>query len=315
LIADGVPKVDLTTKPFPGRFVELTSPYGQVRLFVRDTGSSCSETGVFLHGLAGSSTNWTDLAGVLSVRLRGIAIDLPGFGRSEPPRGFEFTREAQALVVIRLLEELGGRPVHLFGNSFGGAVAIEVAARRPELVSTLTLLAPAMPDLRPDLRRVSDPRMVLAALPLVGGRARRQLAAVSVRERCERIMRLCFADPDAVPPHRLAEAVEEAEARTGLAWAGPALARTTAELLRSWIQPSGRSLWPLLAEITAPALVVWGSADRLISVRKAPRTARTLRRGRLLVLPRTGHVAQMERPQVVARAVLAMLEEARAGTW
>jgi pimeloyl-ACP methyl ester carboxylesterase len=49
--------------------------------------------------------------------------------------------------------------VHLVGNSFGGAVALTVAARRPELVRTLTLVSPAMPDLRPDPRRVSDPRL------------------------------------------------------------------------------------------------------------------------------------------------------------
>jgi len=53
---------------------------------------------------------------------------------------------------------------------------------------------------------------------------------------------------------------------------------------------------------------VWGAQDRLVTVRKALRTARSLPRGRLLVLPRTGHVAQMERPVTVARAVLGMWE-------
>lgn len=111
-----------------------------------------------------------------------------------------------------------------------------------------------------------------------------------------------------VPPHRFAEAVEEFAERDGLPWAGHALGRTTVELVRSWLVPPTKSLWRLLSQVSAPALVVWGAADRVVSVRRAPRTARLLPRGRLLVLPRTGHVAQVERPTVVARAVLGLVE-------
>jgi pimeloyl-ACP methyl ester carboxylesterase len=67
--------------------------------------------------------------------------------------------------------------------------------------------------------------------------------------------------------------------------------------------------------VTVPTLVVWGTEDKLVSVRKAPRTARLLPKARLLVLPRTGHVAQMERPVTVARAVLGMWERAEADSW
>ncbi|MCI2417759.1 alpha/beta fold hydrolase [Saccharopolyspora sp. K220] len=309
LVADGIPPVDLTAKPPPGRHVELATRWGPLWLHLRETpgASPTAPTAVHLHGLAGSSTNWTDLAGLLAVRLRSIALDLPGFGRSEPPAGFTFTRQANAHVVIRFLEQLDARPVHLSGNSFGAAVAIEVAALRPDLITSLTLISPAMPDLRPNPWRLSDPRIALAMLPMVGGATRRQLAAVPPADRAVQLMRLCFADPDAVPPHRLAEAVAEFEERAVLPWAGPALGRTTRELVHSWLVPPGRSLWHRLPEIIAPALVVWGSDDRVVTVRKAPRAAALLPRGRLLVLPRTGHVAQMERPQMVARAVLGLV--------
>ena len=63
--------------------------------------------------------------------------------------------------------------MHLFGNSMGGAISMIVAAAQPDLVRTLTLVSPAVPDLRPRLRRVSDPRMPLAFLPVVGTRVRR----------------------------------------------------------------------------------------------------------------------------------------------
>ncbi|MER6991736.1 alpha/beta fold hydrolase [Saccharopolyspora hirsuta] len=311
LAVDGVPPVDLTAKPPPGRHLQLATSWGPLRLHVRETPGPAADAGtaVHLHGLAGSSTNWTDLAALLSVRLRSIAVDLPGFGRTEPPPGFPCTREANAEAVVALLAQLPG-PVHLSGNSFGAAVAVEVAAQRPDLVATLTLISPAMPDLRLDPRRLSDPRIALAMVPVLGARTRRQLATVTAAERAAQLMRLCFADPGVVPPHRFAEAVAEFEERERLPWAGPALGRTTVELVRSWLVPPARSLWRRLPEISAPTLVVWGAEDRVVSVRKAPRTALLVPRGKLLVLPRTGHVAQMERPRIVARALLGLVDSA-----
>jgi pimeloyl-ACP methyl ester carboxylesterase len=312
LAAEEVAPVDLPAAPPPGRHIVLPgSPEASVH--VRETpGPPGAPTAVHLHGLAGSSTNWTDLAALLSPEVRSIAVDLPGFGFSAPAEGFEFTREANAELVIQLLAELGTGGVQLSGNSFGAAVAIEVAAQRPDLVSSLTLISPAMPDLRPDPRRLSDPRLALAMLPLVGGPARRAMARLSPQQRVDQLLRLCFAVPDSVPQERVLQVAAEFAERAALPWAGPSLTRTTIELGRSWLRPPSRSLWRRLAEIRARSLVVWGSEDRVVSVRKAPRTATLLPRGRLLVLPRTGHVAQMERPGVVARAMLGML---RADAW
>lgn len=311
-----LPPMDLSAKPPPGRYVEVSTPSGALRLHVRETPGPGRDAplALYVHGLAGSATNWTDLAGLLDSRLRGIAVDLPGFGRTEPPPDFDFGRQAHAEVVIGLLEALD-RPVHLFGNSFGGAVGIEVAVQRPDLVATLTLISPAMPDLRPDPRRVSDPRIALAWLPLIGSRMRRAMAATTPRERAERLMRLCFAHPELIPPHRVDEAAEEFREYAQLPWIGPALGRTTRGLLRSWVSAQSQSLWGLLGRVTAPTLVLWGDSDRLVHVGKAPRTANLLARGRLLVLPHTGHVAQIERPRMVARAALGMLEAVEAGTW
>jgi pimeloyl-ACP methyl ester carboxylesterase len=61
--------------------------------------------------------------------------------------------------------------------------------------------------------------------------------------------------------------------------------------------------------VQAPTLLVWGDQDRLVDVSLAPRAAAAFRDSRLLVLPGVGHVAQLERPEVVARAFLGMREE------
>lgn len=305
-----LPPLEPVLPPWPATFDQV----GGARLHIRRTPGPDGVPAVYVHGLGGSSTNWTDLAGLLAPVAGGTALDLPGFGYSEPADGFDFSLEAHAEVVARHIEDVGA-PVHLLGNSMGGAIALIVAARRPELLRTLTLISPAMPDRRPDPRRLSDPRMAFAYLPLVGARVRRQLAALGPRERAAQVIKLCFADPSKFAESRLDELAEEHGARAGFAWAGPALARSTFGIFRAWSAVGKASLWALVPRVTTPTLVVWGLRDRVISVRRATRTARALPHARLLVLPRTGHVAQMERPVVVAKAVLGMWEHVEAGTW
>ncbi|MPY78577.1 MAG: alpha/beta fold hydrolase [Actinophytocola sp.] len=301
-----MPPLDRTLPPWPGGYEEA----GGVGLHIRRTEPGLSpdgaDTAVYVHGLGGSSTNWTDLGALLAPWGSGIAVDLPGFGFSEPEPGFDFTLAAHADQVARFIAGLGNGPVHLLGNSMGGAVAALLAGSRQELVKTLTLISPAVPDLRPLPSRLSDPRMALAYLPVVGRTVRRQLAAMTSRERAERVIELCFADPSSFPESRLAELADEHGARLHLPWALTALNRTTTDIIRVWLARGPRSIWTALRAVTAPSLVVWGDRDKVISARKAKRTARMLRNGTLLMLPEVGHVAQMEQPTAVAEAVLGL---------
>lgn len=306
-----LPPLDHDRVAWPGRELLV----GPVPMHVREVPGPAAETGVYVHGLGGSSTNWTDLAALLSVRMNSLLVDLPGFGHSRPPAGYDYTLRSHTGAVAGFIDGLGRGPVHLFGNSMGGAIAMLVASQRPDLVRSLTLVSPAVPDLRPRPGRLSDPRMALVWLPVVGGRARRALAALSDRERAEQLLRLCFAQPELIPPQRVAAAAAEFRARRAMPWSSAALGRSMVGLVRTWLARKPASLWTAASRITAPTLVIWGTEDRLVSVRKAARTAAALRNGRLLVLPRCGHVAQMECPEPVARATLGMLDAAPAGRW
>lgn len=314
-LADPALLADVTEQDplWPGR----NRTFGDVTVYVRETPGPGPDapTAVYLHGLGGAASNWTDLAGLLAGQAEGVAIDLPGFGLSPPAARPDYRMAAQARIVARILDARGGGPAHVLGNSMGGGIALLLAAARPDLVRTLTLISPAMPDLRPDLRRLSDIRMALAVLPFVGRRARRALAGLTAREQVLRMLDLCFFEPGRASPSRIEQAEAELVEQLAMPWAGRAGNAAAGAIFRDWLAPARRSLWAAARTVRAPALVVWGARDRVISVRKAPRTARTLPAGRLLVLPRTGHTAQMERPVTVARAVLGMWQAAADGTW
>jgi pimeloyl-ACP methyl ester carboxylesterase len=282
------------------------------QVFVRTTPSTSSdaEPALYVHGLGGASTNWTDLAALLSPRLAGEALDLPGFGRSGPSPDGDYSIAAHARVVTSYLQNSGRGPVHLFGNSMGGAVAIVVASARPELVRTLTLVSPAVPDYRPSLR--GDPRLALLLVPGVGPHVMSRTSRTPAEDRVRAVLELCFADPSRVPQHRIEEAVAEVAGRTGMRWASTAMVGSLRSIAGTYLRAGDRSMWARIARIEAPSLVIWGDRDRLVDVRVAPRVATTIPDARLLVLPGVGHVAQMEQPVASAAAVMGLLEDAGA---
>jgi len=148
---------------WPGELADL----GGYSVFVRTAPSADREPALFVHGLGGSSRNWTDLMDLLRPGLDSAALDLPGFGDSPPRPDGRYSIDALAHTTATLIERQGRGPVHLVGNSLGGAVSLRLAARRPHLVKTLTLISPALPDPHPRLDLVRFP---LVGLPGLGSR-------------------------------------------------------------------------------------------------------------------------------------------------
>jgi len=188
---------------------------------------------------------------------------------------------AQARTVVAYLEHRAAGPVHLVGNSMGGVATLLVAATRPDLVRTLTLISPAMPSLRP--RRGSDIVMPLLLLPGIGRYAQRRLDALPPQRRAAGLIRICFADPAAVPRNRVDEAIAEIARRRELPWATDAFTAALRGLARSYLVLGPRSLWKQAGLVRAPTLVVWGSEDQLVPVELAGRTAASVPDSRLLV--------------------------------
>jgi pimeloyl-ACP methyl ester carboxylesterase len=301
-----LPAVDTSIPPWPGETVRV----GDLHLHVRRTPGppGGGEPAVYVHGLGGAATNWTDYAGLLATRMDGEALDLPGFGHAGPAPTGRYGVADQAAAVVAYLEHRGGGPVHLVGNSLGGVAALLVAAERPELVRTLTLVAPAMPWLRP--RRGSDLAVPMLLVPGIGTYAQRRLDGLPPERRAAGLLQLVFAEPESVPRNRVEETIAEMARRQRLPYAGDAFTASLRGLARSYLVAGPRSLWRKAAQVTAPTLVVWGTADRLVPVALAARTAAAVPHSRLLVLPNVGHVPQLEAAEPTARATLALIEDA-----
>ncbi|MFJ3666247.1 alpha/beta fold hydrolase [Streptomyces sp. NPDC090106] len=261
---------------------------------------------LYVHGLGGSSQNWSALMQELEGDVDGEAVDLPGFGDSPPPDDGDYSITAHARAVIRFLDASGRGPVHLLGNSLGGAVSTRVAAVRPDLVRTLTLVSPALPELR--VQRTAVPTALLA-LPGVTGLFARMSREWTAEQRVRGVLGLCYGDPGRVSDDGFRNAVEEMERRLQLPYFWDAMTRSARGLVNAYTLGGQQALWRQAERVLAPTLLVYGGRDQLVGYRMAARAARSFRDSRLLSLPEAGHVAMMEYPETVGRAVRELLAD------
>lgn len=297
------PIPDFSAPPPVGSCVSVG---GQDVLVRRTEGPPDGEHAWYVHGLEGASTNWDRLAGALSHMSTGFAPDLPGEGLTGPPVTGRYSLIDEADLCASLIRRRSDAPVHLVGNSRGGVVATFLAARHPQLVRTLTLISPAVPDFRIVRDRGADARMGLVMLPGVRGPIERQLRRSTPAERAGSLAASCFGEPEALTSADLAAAERAYAQRSAFPWSASSSVLALRSLIRAQLRPSRFSWRAAAGKVAVPVLIVWGSRDRLVDARLARKTASRFADHRLLVLPRTGHVAQMERPADVARAMMAL---------
>ena len=262
---------------------------------------------LYVHGLGGSSQNWSLLMAELDGVVDSEALDLPGFGDSPPPDDGDYSVTGHARAVIRYLDAAGRGPVHLFGNSLGGAIATRVAAVRPDLVRTLTLVSPALPELR--VQRTAVPTALLG-VPGVASLFTRVSREWTAEQRVRGVMALCYGDPGQVTPEEFRHAVEELERRLQLPYFWDVMARSSRGVVNAYTLGGQHGLWRQAERVLAPTLLVYGRRDQLVGYRMAQRAARAFRDSRLLSLPDAGHVAMMEYPEIVATAFRELLADA-----
>ena len=238
--------------------------------------------------------------GLLQGEVEGWAPDLNGFGQSPPPRDGDYSPLGHAKAAAQFIEEeLGGRPVHLFGNSLGGAAALQLAARRPDLVHTLTLISPALPDIRPTRTNILLPVM---AIPGLGESLSTKTAKMDVATRVQTTYKTCFADPTCVPEQRFEEAVEAATAYGALPYATDAFLQSLRGLLKTYLDTGRRRPWKLAELVECKTLLIYGRQDQLVNAHGALKSTQHFKHAQVIVIEDSAHVSQLEHPNIVAEA-------------
>ena len=241
---------------------------------------------VLLHALGLSRASWDPVVPTLAEHFDVLAVDLPGFGESAPlPVGLEPSPGALAAAVAGLLDDLGVERPAVVGNSVGGWVALELAARRP--VASLTLLSPAglWPRGTPLYCRVS----LRASRWLC-----RHAGGLLSRAVDHRLGRILVLGQTHGRPGRLSSARARATIHE-LATAPGFDATFAATLRRHAAAPAG---------LDVPVTVAFGTRDLLLPPWQARHVELLPPGTRVRALPRCGHIPMTDDPAAVASVIL-----------
>ncbi len=256
-----------------------------VRIRYRDEGAAEKTPVLLLHGIGRSLEDWEGLYARLAPDHRVISIDLPGFGLSERTAG-RYSMETMARFVLAALDTLGERrPLHVVGNSLGGAVAMKISALAPERVRSLVLANSAGFG-----KEVTIALRLLAVRP-VG----RFLLRDTSRKAAYRTERALFYDRAFVTEERLDHAQEVGRnpvhddvmlAVAGhLGTFGGVRRRWRTELLRS------------VAAQRKPTLVIWGDEDRVLPASHLEHARTAFPHAEFHLFDKCGHMPQIEREE------------------
>lgn len=248
-------------------------------LAFREVGES-GPPALLLHGFGSDRSSWRLNQGEIGKVARAVAVDLPGHGASPIEVG-----DGSIAVLSRAVEDFAdrhfGEPAHIFGHSLGGAIAVDLARRRPDRVRSLFLLAPAW------LGKHLDADFIT------------RYPEMKDVEEAEALLRGIVARPRLIGRQMAAAVLAELE-RPGIR---EALRTIGASLLHAG--PVVAEAGAAVGETAIPRRMIWGATD----LTKAPDEA-TLRafNAEVTVLPDTGHLPHMENSAEVNRLMRAFLE-------
>ncbi|WP_040833093.1 4,5:9,10-diseco-3-hydroxy-5,9,17-trioxoandrosta-1(10),2-diene-4-oate hydrolase [Nocardia brevicatena] len=265
---------------------ESTSRFAQVRpdltLHYHEAGVGNGPTIVLLHGGGPGASSWSNFAHnipVLAQDFHVIAVDQPGYGRSDKPTEHPqyFVHSASALKDLLNTLQITER-VHLLGNSLGGGAAVRFALDYPDRAGKLVLMGPG--GLSTNL---------FAPDPTEGVKLLGKFNTEPTRENLEAFLRIMVFDQSLVTE----ELIEE---RFASASTPEALAATRA-MGKSFAGADFEKgmLWREAYRLRQPVLLIWGREDRVNPLDGALVALKTIPRAQLHVFGGCGHWAQLEK--------------------
>jgi len=250
------------------------------RLHYREAGTG--PLTVFIHGYPLDATMWLDQLAAFSDRRRCVAVDLRGFGLSDPIAEDVLPMERHAADVAALIASFGEEPADVIGLSMGGYVALAMAELYPGMVRSIGLI---------DTKATADPE---------AAKANRDVAALNAVVRG----RGALAD-DLLEALLGSHAPLTAKARLRTMIEGTRVETIVAALEGMKRRPNRMHA---LKGLNIPSLVMVGEEDRVTPVPDAEAMADALSKARLVVIPGVGHMAPIEAPAAVNAALAEYLD-------
>lgn len=232
---------------------------------------------ILVHGVGGDADQWAPCIRGLAASHRVIAIDLPGFGRSDKP-WIDYRVSVFVEFLEQFLKVLGVARASLLGHSLGGWIVAKFATCFPERVDRLILN---------DAAGIDDGAI---EVPID--------LNVSTRANMRRVFELMFYDRSLITD-QLVDFVYALHLERGDGYA----IKSVLENLNG----SSEKLDGELARITAPTLILWGENDALTPLAMANAFCRRIARARIQIISRCGHLPCLERPAEFLAAVAAFL--------
>ena len=255
------------------------------------------EAAVFLHGNPGAGSDWADLIERVAPFARTVAPDMPGYGRADKPRNFDYSPAGYGRHLEGVLRELGVARAHLVLHDFGGQWGLEWALRNPGAAASVTLLGIGVfPEFRWHFWARVWRRRVLGELTNYTT-PRFVARAILAREN----PRLTRSQTDVLSRHMSPYGTRRAILGCYRA--------TPAELIERRPTPDG-PVPPaqLLRPLDLPALVLWPTDDRYVPF-QPDHQREAFPSARIEVLEGHGHWLHWEAPDRVAELAVPFLRE------
>lgn len=241
---------------------------------------------VMLHGFGGDKNHWVRIAKYLTPHFTVIAPDLSGFGDSNRDLSLRYGISDQVERVHDFAEALHLKSFHLAGNSMGGQIAGAFAARYPQAVRTLWLLAPGgvlsakMSELGELVKKGENPLLI------------------ENTEGYDRLLDLVFVERPTIPRSIKRYLTKHAIQNRSFN------AKIFKEILQDRIP-----LETVLKGLPVPTLILWGDQDRLLDMSGAEILRSAMPNAEVIVMKNAGHAPMIERPEETAAAFLRFQEK------
>ncbi|MEU3626213.1 hypothetical protein BS329_37645 [Amycolatopsis coloradensis] len=252
---------------------------------------------LLIPGEGSVAEEWYDVIQGLASHYRTIAVDLPGYGYTEPIT--DASVAAFAAFVWRFARVIGlQRPV-LIGHSLGGAVAVQAALEQPSRVPALILVDSA------GLGRAVNPIAILQSVTPLGDLIARLVPVLPLGPRLHVAVVALFG---ACRPWRIHAAWWSSQRRVV---STPVALETSLRSQRATVGIFGQRnpLLRRLRELPMPTLVAWGLQDRQVPFWQGIAARRRLRHGRLALVACASHLLPLEAPEELVRAVREFLAD------